>query len=247
MKNKILRELWNYGVDMIVIIGIFIFLLRMVNTHAFLSPILLTLLLYLLIRSVFVKYIGLTIIMNLFMILFLVSGPLLIKIENADAIYKNFGILFGLVVFTTIQVFVIIYRAFNYKLEKSIEGNRWYHKLLNRMFFIIDYTSFIFNIIIALIYPMILSIAIIIMFSGLYNSVNYYYSISGKDLGVYNVETEKTLQVVENSSGDMFFSDIVRLNEEGYIYFSAVTFFTIGYGDYLPHGVHILKTLLCMK
>ena len=103
------------------------------------------------------------------------------------------------------------------------------------------------TIILASIYPVILTIVIIITFSGVYNSANVFYeTMDGEGAGLIYSSTGELLDSISLQGRMVTASELKGLLNYDYIYFSTITYFTIGYGDIVPVGLN-MKTIVMFE
>lgn len=148
------------------------------------------------------------------------------------------------VIIVTIQMGIIAYKVFNYKSELigDISSKRF---ILRVLLYLLKGLDSILNAgltMVALLYPLILSLFIIVAYAGLYNAINVASAESNvQNNGVYEVDDNQVSVLLESnhmeySSISGLLENIETLHEDKYIHFSAATYFTIGYGDITIKG-----------
>lgn len=249
-KSNILKNFFDYGLD-ISLIFIVVILFSALNRFFEMTTINFILalgIIYSIVRSIFIKHVLIMMIMNI-LVFFLVFGAISnVHFEAISGIYKSLIVLFSMVIFMALQVFSIIYRAFTYKPEEVKETKTKIGKYIEIIFRFFDFIIFKIQIVIGIMYPIILTIIIILIFSSFYNSAHDFYSTSiEENLGIINPNTGERL--VGTNLSDGIYSYVFDLFENRWIYFSTITYFTIGYGDLVPKGtaieaIVILETLV---
>jgi len=144
------------------------------------------------------------------------------------------------------QAFTILIKAFSNKLEVPPIFKRWQLRFLSRFIFLFDIVYYIASIILAVVYPIIVSMMIITIFAGSYNSINNYHELRSEEDGIYYSATDMRLKSKADESDIVGLSNLEFLIENDYAYFSTTTFFTIGYGDITPRG-SIAKSMTMLQ
>jgi hypothetical protein len=239
--KKLIFNLFDFGFDILLVI---IFLAKF-KANIYFSMVFLV---YCILRTFLVKHIYIVIFINLLVIFTIFSGSISTMISKETDIITIMIVIILLLIIVITQIFTIIFKAFKFKIEKPPFCQKKFLRILGKICFAFDSIYYVTNILIAFIYPIILSVTVIIAFSGIYNSLNHYYNSSeyqGTD-GLYYTLDNTRLKSVEYNNAIISFDDIVKLNKNNYLYFSAATYFTIGYGDIVPKGLY-LRTITILQ
>jgi hypothetical protein len=232
--EKVIINLFDLGLDILLII----YFLPKLNLNIY---IVIFLLLYCVLRTFVVNHIMIVIFINAIIIYAILSGSISTTISKETDIITIMIMTILLMIIVITQIFTIIFKSFRIKIEKPPRCKKTFFKILAKICFAFDSVYYITNVLVAIIYPVILSVTIIITFSGIYNSLNNYYNSSeykGTD-GLYYTLDNTRLKSVEYNNKTIGFNEIAKLNKNNYLYFSATTYFTIGYGDIVPKGLYL--------
>lgn len=228
MVNYLLKKSIEYGLDVFMVSFIINFLSTDSNGFYFVFT-------YMFFRSFYIKSILITMYTNFFLLLLAGVFSTFTPILNENQIYIL--LLFSMValVMGIMISFNCIYKLLSRNMLSStleIDPKSFFKK-------IIDCVENIIRGVFAIIYPCIIIFMVIMCFAGIYNSANYYYDINEFEgnIGITEVSSNQRLtglKLEEKSVSNWF--QLKELIGSGYMYFSSVTFFTIGYGDLIPKG-----------
>lgn len=237
--RDILKELFNYGIDVIIVFSFLNFF-----EEQFFFPVII--IIYCLVRFYFIKHVAVSIFLNLIFIYSLISISLTQRVGTEEQIILLSVIYVAAIAIVSSQVFVIILRSFSTNLVKPPNSNKPIIQILLKTTFIFDSFYYVISVILAFVYPILLTLTIVLSFSGLYANINTYYNIEKNDSGlIYSLDQSK-LDSIKLDSNLVTFKDMSEIIKKDYFYFSSITYFTIGYGDITPIG-HYLKTLISIE
>ncbi|WP_202707222.1 ion channel [Sporosalibacterium faouarense] len=225
-----MKTFFEEGLDMMIII-LLIPLLSKISSLIFG-----VLLVYCIIRSCFVKNIVPALMINILILLTALITSINSNIHGENEVVFLIVTTTVLLIIATIQIFVILIRIFNFgkKVEHVNQYIGWKGSVIKILSVFKD-MLYTLRIIIGIIYPILLTCIILLSFAGMYNGINYFYKDSKHEIGLYSnngIRIETTnIDGLSNIGGNLR-----RLNRNGYLYFSATTHFTIGYGDISPKG-----------
>lgn len=238
---RIFRKVFGFGIDILTAIMIMIFL-RPGLTGAGL------LLLYSVVRAFFVRNILTIAVVNGIIIYSIITNSIRHRIMQESEILFHAGITGVLLALAAVQVFVILFRVFSIEDcdpgETAHRQKNWRQRIVHTL----ESLHQMIGVVLATIYPVLLTIVIIVSFAGLYSTSNAYYmeQSNEKATGLVYSDTEELLRPV-NMGGPMISGiDIKGLVQNDFVYFSTVTYFTVGYGDIVPKGTAI-KNLIIME
>lgn len=240
MYTKFKHEILDSGIDIIIVLIIIMFIGQ---TYINLAGMLM---LYIVVRSLFVK--ALTIVLSISFFLFL---SILVFAKTAEFSSEAYIALFiSFIVITLILVIIQLVKslvhAFTDKNEEPLKSKK---KLLNLLFKLINWLEhlfYVFRVVVGIFYPILITIVIILSFAALNSAINGYYDGEGLEKGIYESYSQERLEIINDTTSLSVEDYLLELNEKGYIYFSAVTYFTIGYGDYVPKG-SIIKNVAMIE
>lgn len=194
--------------------------------------------LYIVLRSFFIKNPLFIVLINIFVI----YGILLVSSTSikANHIFTYIIVLIVLLLITIIQISRILLLSLSRETVKQEQSTNKIKNTVLKVIYLFEKSFNSMKFLMALICIAILIGTFILTFASMYNTINGIYVTKNESAGYYNVvgnsDNITRLSYIENFNPIEIFDYIKKLHEEGYIYFSSVTYFTIGYGDFIPKG-----------
>ncbi len=236
-----MKRLLGVGIDIILAIVLITFCRTDIMLTGFL-------LLYSIVRAFFVGNILVIAVVNGIILYSILTNSIMHTIQNEQQIMTHTSITVVLLVLAAVQVFVILFRVFALEDKQSEIVFSSKHAWGRWLLFKLDALHRVVGVVLATLYPVILTLAVVIAFSGLYSSANAYYMHEGSEsvLGLVYADSQELLPPIRIGGPVMAGDELRALEQNDFLYFSTVTYFTIGYGDIVPEG-SVIKTMIILE
>ncbi len=172
--KRLIKKFFSREFDILIaIILLLLFIKYTINIYAILAVII-----YGIIKSFYSKSTIITLFYNMLILLFIIFLPNLIT--NERQIFPIVIITVLLIIIATIQILLMMFRIFKSKIGVYPKSDFKVINQVRKMTFVYNVIELFIKILLAIIYPLIISFVIITSFSGFYNSLNHYYNLKNK-------------------------------------------------------------------